>query len=154
MRSFIRLAVLAMIAGSVLAATGSPALTQDTPPPAVEDFAYPDADKIFKDKGIRLHRGDGNIILVDCAAGGDPVKVRSRDRDEICFKVLGSTGKLAMELDQTFAIRGNSGHKVTALVSVNGKNESVLVPQNKWIGIGEGTGEGKFGVLLEISAAR
>ncbi|GAA2843228.1 hypothetical protein [Crossiella cryophila] len=142
-----------MVAGSALVGAGPTALAEDTPPPIVEDFAYPDADKIFQEKGLRLYRGDGNIILVDCAVGGDPVRVKSRNRDEFCFKVLGPKGKLTMELDQTYAIRGNTAHNVTALVWVNGASKTVTVPKREWIGVGEGSEPGKLGVLLEINAS-
>ncbi|MGO4463813.1 hypothetical protein AB4039_42145, partial [Streptomyces sp. M-16] len=35
---------------------------------AIEDFGYPNADKILAERGITLKRGDGHIVLADCAS--------------------------------------------------------------------------------------
>src|SRR5262249_5888829 len=51
---------------SVAAADDPPQPPADSAPPAaVEDYGYPGADHVFAEKGIRLKRGDGHILLAD-----------------------------------------------------------------------------------------
>ncbi|MEV6023600.1 hypothetical protein [Streptomyces sp. NPDC052036] len=46
-----------------------------TPPSAVEDFAYPNADRIQRDQGIKLIKGDGHITLSTCDDSAQQIKV-------------------------------------------------------------------------------
>ncbi|WP_128381147.1 LamG-like jellyroll fold domain-containing protein [Streptomyces cavernae] len=61
----------------------------------VEDFAYPDRDKLLAEKGLKLISGDGNITLAECAAGGSElVRINSRDSGNVCFNA--STKKIQL----------------------------------------------------------
>ncbi|MFF3074926.1 hypothetical protein [Kitasatospora sp. NPDC057936] len=130
MRSISKLLVAGAVAGSVAftgvaaanAATGVPAgsaavTADDTPPPpAVEDFAYPGADKIFTDRGIKLITGDGHMLLVDCPTPGTTkpgvLQIDTRgmgDRDTIghgkfCFQITGNSASLKLELPSVYGI--------------------------------------------------
>ncbi|MFJ4471910.1 hypothetical protein ACIP2X_31110 [Streptomyces sp. NPDC089424] len=46
------------------------AVACEAPGHAVEDFAYPGADKIQQERGFVLERGDGHIVLADCGPAG------------------------------------------------------------------------------------
>lgn len=60
-------ALIAVAAGAstVFAASGDDG-GQEIPPVAVEDFSYPQADKVFALTGLILKGGDGHIVLADC----------------------------------------------------------------------------------------
>ena len=45
------------------------------PPALVEDYAYPGADRILTEKGIKLKRGDGRILLADCDQAAQQIRV-------------------------------------------------------------------------------
>lgn len=83
---------MAAVAASALAwfgVVGGPSSAQDAGPGAVmsvageapgcavEDFKYPNADKILAEQNIVLKRGDGHITLADCAGGSRQLEIRS-----------------------------------------------------------------------------
>ena len=58
-------------------------IAEEGPGYAIEDFGYPNADKILAEQNIALKRGDGHILLADCASGTDLLEVlvpRARTR--------------------------------------------------------------------------
>ncbi|MDW4908040.1 hypothetical protein RB628_22505 [Streptomyces sp. ADMS] len=133
--------------------TGTDADTEnaaaDVPPYAVEDFGYPGADKILVEQGITLKRGDGRITLAACDDAADQLKVLTRvGAGEFCFKVTSSTGYLALELADVFAIQTES-HPVRAELTAEGVSKIVDVPKNDFKGVGEGVNEPPT-VLLEL----
>jgi hypothetical protein len=131
---------------------GQPPVITPTAPtlaPLGEDFSYPGAAS-YPD--IKLISGDGNITLVDCAAGRTSVEVWSFNKaDAFCFEVKGKTGYLQVELADTYGIRNYEDFGMTAKVTVDETTKSVAVPQDDWVGIGAGAGENQA-VLLEIRA--
>jgi hypothetical protein len=58
-------------------------IAEEGPGYAIEDYGYPNADKILADRGIRLKRGDGHITLADCASATDLFEVWSRANDKV-----------------------------------------------------------------------
>jgi hypothetical protein len=60
------------------------AVADGTPAYAVEDFNYPQADKILAEQGILLKRGDGHIVLAECGSQEGLLQVWSRSNDSIC----------------------------------------------------------------------
>ncbi len=74
---------------------------------AVENFDYPQADKILAEQNVVLKRGDGHITLADCATGTGQLEVMARDQSKICFAVKGNSGWLTLELPSVYRIRGN-----------------------------------------------
>lgn len=88
-------------------------MADEAPGYAVEDFNYPQADKI-RAEDIVLKRGDGHIMLAGCAGGTGQLKVPARvigispvRASKRCFQAVGDSGWLTMEIPQVIAIRGN-----------------------------------------------
>ncbi|MGW7537285.1 hypothetical protein [Amycolatopsis sp. NPDC054798] len=150
-------AATAVASGSAFALAGT-AHADDTPPPIVEDYAYPGAAQIFQDRAIKLISGDGHILLAKCGSEANMVEVHaynSADHDpdpgHYCFRVTGATGHLRMEVPYAYqAWAGN--HTAQATVAVNGKNTTVPLVKNGWTGIGEGTGTDPA-TLLELNTS-
>lgn len=164
MRFLSRLLVLSAVGGAAVFAgttafTGATSARADDPrpaetqPPIEENYDYPFADKIFAERGIRLIKGDGRILLVDCG-GPDLVEVLSRSKGKFCFQVKGTRGGyVTMELPETYLIKGDS-HPIAAKVIVDGETEIVPVNKNEWVPVGEGTDPNSGpATLLEIRAS-
>ncbi|MER6023264.1 hypothetical protein ABT141_34865, partial [Streptomyces anulatus] len=101
---------MALAGGAPVVASDTVAAAADeTPGYAVEDFNYPQADKILAEQGIALKRGDGHIVLVECAGGTGLIEVwaRRQDNKKICFRVTGNSGWLTMEIPAVHSIKGN-----------------------------------------------
>ncbi|WDN55821.1 hypothetical protein [Streptomyces clavuligerus] len=120
-------------------------------PYAVEDFEHPGADRLLRERNIKLKKGDGRLVLTDCGASPD-IEVESRaDSRPFCFDVTSSSGYLALELPDTFVI-WTQGHPVQATLTAEGKKTVVNVASNDMAAVGEGnsqTGE-KRSVLVEL----
>jgi hypothetical protein len=105
----------------------------DDPDSTVEDYRYPDADKILNDFKVKLISGDGHIVFADCAkspASGDIGFIKVRTTEEIgqkkviCFEVRGDHGLLNMEVPAVYEIRGDGlrpgkGHQGTADITTD-----------------------------------
>src|SRR5688572_122824 len=109
MRTQVRVFLLVLTGLVAQLPTGLAARAQPSEPlPLAELFAYPGAERILAERGIRLLTGDGHIFLADCAsAAPDLVRVFSRQAGEVCFDIQGSIGYLAMELPETYLIRAD-----------------------------------------------
>ncbi|MFD5416346.1 hypothetical protein [Streptomyces nojiriensis] len=132
------------VAGS-LAAVAKPAPVAQAAsatemPYAVENFEYPkvQADEAFAARGIKLKSGDGNIMYVDCAVGGNLLEVySSTDRtDTFCFSVSGNGGYLNLELPAVYSVKGND-YKVRVDMTVDNTEVSFDVKQNSWTSVGK-----------------
>ena len=129
------------------------AAAEDAPPSIVEDYAYPLADKILQEKGIKLVKGDGHILLVDCDAAGDIITVQSyTSATDFCFQVKGGTGYLALELERVYFVKSEN-RDLEATVSVAGEAGTATkdVPANEWVPFGEAANNGPA-TLLELRA--
>ncbi|MFI1227029.1 MULTISPECIES: hypothetical protein [unclassified Streptomyces] len=138
MRRWLPLGLVAAAAAAalpLLIVPGSPASADGVPPVAVEDFAYPNADEIFADTGIRLISGDGNITLTACGPTG-LIEVHARDREKFCFSVRGASGRVAMEVEAVYGIKG-ADYEMTADMTVEGTETSYEVDPNSWTAVGE-----------------
>lgn len=81
----------------------------------VEDFAYPGADQILAEHGVRVHHGDGHIEFVPAESGtcrSDLIRVETEEGvwpDSVlgvyCFRTSGARGFLTMEVPGTFLIK-------------------------------------------------
>ncbi|MFD6344744.1 hypothetical protein ACFWF9_08475 [Streptomyces roseolus] len=120
------------------------------PPTAVEDLAYPNGDTLA-DKGIKLKRGDGRIMLTECTSSYDIwIDTRAILRG-ICFDVTSTTGFLELEVPDVINI-ATGNHSLKASLATDGTEKTVVVPKNGWQPVGEGdnnTGN-KPAVLVEI----
>ncbi|EPY92049.1 LamG-like jellyroll fold domain-containing protein [Streptomyces noursei] len=126
----------------------------------VEDYAYPDRDKLLAEKGLKLLSGDGNITLADCAAGNDLVQIRSRDAGLVCFQVTGPVGYLSMEIEKTYLAKSEDRAGVTATVSIEDaatketKVQKVDLEPGQWKAVGEGGDPKLTSTLLELSVGQ
>lgn len=155
MRLLSRLSLVGAVCAVGLIGGGGPtvAALEETPPPAVEDYSYPGAAEILAERGIKLIRGDGHIVLLEDCPVGDRILVWSRVASTpFCFKAKGATGYLTLELEQAYFISAGSGHSLTAKVTVDGVTEPpITVPKDGGQGLGEGENPEKGpATLLEI----
>ncbi|MFC9636271.1 hypothetical protein ACFWBS_44410 [Streptomyces mirabilis] len=155
-------AVLVALFGGPVLASADPqptgGTTQATPPSAVEDFAYPNADQIQRDKGIKLIKGDGHITLFTCDDSAQQIKVQTvqgqggNQQSAYCFKATAKTGYLALELPRVFALE-TADHPISADLKPkddpSAATKTVTVAKNGYQSVGEGAG-GAPAVLLEL----
>ncbi|MFD8134429.1 hypothetical protein [Streptomyces mirabilis] len=125
------------------------------PPSAVEDYGYPGADRILAEKGIKLKKGDGHILLAECDQTAQQIRVLTVEdasagrAGTYCFKALGKTGLLTLELPRVFAVEA-ADHPIRADLTANGETTSVNVEKDGWASVGEGTVGGARSVLVEL----
>ncbi|MEV8037993.1 hypothetical protein [Streptomyces sp. NPDC086182] len=121
---------------------------------AIEDFNYPQADKILAEQNIVLKRGDGHITLADCASGTGLLQVWAREKSMICFKVVGNSGWLTLEIPSVYGIRGND-YTTDVDMTVGDEETSFAVAKNQWTAVGESADpEGREHMLVEIRSAK
>lgn len=155
--------VLGVLGGAVVlaglsgfASANTRLLAADPPPqlqPGIEEnYDHPNADNILAERSIRLLKGDGHILLVECDSA-DVVEVLSRRSGKFCFQVKGAQGYLTLELPETYLIKGDN-HSLAAKVTIDGKTETVAVKKNQWTPVGEGSSPNSGpATLLEIRAS-
>jgi hypothetical protein len=143
--------------GAVSPPAAAPAAV-DVQPSIVEDYSYPGADQILKDRGLNLISGDGHLMLVACGSTG-LIEVRasnpsdpSSDPGHYCFTVTGPTGYLKLNLPNAYQVKGDN-HAVQATITVKGATTTVPINKNSWTGIGLGSGGQDPATLLELKAA-
>ncbi|MGW2253274.1 trypsin-like serine protease [Kitasatospora sp. NPDC001660] len=143
----------AALAIPVMAAPMPATAAEAAPPSAVEGFSYPDAAKILADRNITLKTGDGHIVLADCASGPGLVQLFSRaaNPSEVCFRITGPTGYLALEIPKIYNIKGDD-HTIKATVNTDGNAATFDVVKNTWTPIGEGGTTASATTLLELTA--
>ncbi|MFI8081054.1 hypothetical protein ACIF6L_09735 [Kitasatospora sp. NPDC086009] len=132
-------ALIAVAAGAstVFAASGNDG-GQEIPPVAVEDFSYPQADKVFALTGLTLKGGDGHIVLADCGPA-DLIEVTARTRAKFCFQVTGDSGSLTMDVAKVTSIK-STAYNVRADMTLNGTGVTFNVPKSPlWTEVGEPT---------------
>ncbi|WP_220212088.1 hypothetical protein, partial [Streptomyces sp. WELS2] len=129
-------------------------LAGEAPGYAVENYAYPYADKILAEKNIVLKRGDGHITLADCANGTGYLEVWARSKDKICFQVTGNSGWLSLEIPSVYVIRGND-YAAQVDMTVGAEEKSFDIPKNTWTPVGESADpEGREHLLVEIRTSK
>ncbi|MEU3723651.1 hypothetical protein [Streptomyces sp. NPDC031705] len=135
-------------------AQSTAAVSTDLPPHAIEDFAYPDAARIQAELGITLKRGDGHIVLADCASASGLMEVYSRTRGKICFRATGKTGHLSLEVPAVYGMKGDATHEADVTLTAEGSKQNVTVAPNEWKGVGEAADpERRDHVLVEITVS-
>ncbi|MGW0818699.1 hypothetical protein ACWD00_36810 [Streptomyces viridiviolaceus] len=130
-------------------------VADEAPGYAVEDFAYPQADKILQERGIVLKRGDGHITLADCASGTGLLQVMARRQaDPICFRTVGDSGWLTLEIPAVYVIRGND-YETQVDMTVGDEEKSFDIAKNTWTAVGESADEqGREHLLVEIRTSK
>nr|WP_257003096.1 hypothetical protein [Streptomyces sp. Alain-F2R5] len=131
------------------------AVADEAPGFAVEDFNYPQADKILDERGIVLKRGDGHITLADCADGTDLLQILARrTADPVCFKTVGDSGWLTLEIPAVYTIRGND-YDTQVDMTVGDEEKSFDIEKNTWTAVGESTdGDRREHLLVEIRTSK
>ncbi|MEW2429688.1 hypothetical protein AB0877_16885 [Micromonospora sp. NPDC047644] len=109
-------AALAVGVAILVPAAGSGAA--DSPPSLEEDFNYPGAAAILAEHGVKLHKGDGHVLWTGSRPmeSGSPCLSTEVQVEQIlgpeanyhCFRTLGATGYLTLEISGTFGIRGGA----------------------------------------------
>ncbi|MFE2585815.1 hypothetical protein [Streptomyces sp. NPDC059378] len=127
----------------------------EAPGYAVEDFAYPQADKILAEQGIVLKRGDGHITLADCASGTGLLQVMARERSaSVCFKTVGNSGWLTLEIPSVYVVKGND-YATQVDMTVGSEEKSFDITKNTWTPVGESADEqGREFMLMEIRTTK
>ncbi|WP_174720281.1 hypothetical protein [Streptomyces spongiicola] len=158
----------AMAAGTLawLAMVGAPypaggetaaveAVADEAPGYAIEDFNYPQADKILSEQGITLKRGDGHIVLAECGSEAGLLQVLARSQSKpICFRFTGNSGWLTLEIPSVHGIRGND-YTTEVNMTVEGEEKSFDVNKNAWTQVGEAADpEGREHMLVEIRSSK
>ncbi|MFD3947932.1 hypothetical protein [Streptomyces sp. NPDC058579] len=120
----------------------------------VEDFAYPGADRIREEQGIVLKRGDGHIVLADCASGTGLLEVWSRDNARVCFRASGNSGRLTLEIPTVYRVNSNA-YTTELDMTVGTEEKTYDIPANSWKPVGETADpDGRPPVLVEIRTSR
>ncbi|MEV8311945.1 hypothetical protein AB0P36_32660 [Streptomyces flavidovirens] len=141
-------------APAVGGATSVEAIAAEAPGFTVEDFNYPQADKILAEQNITLKRGDGHIVLADCASGTGLLEVWAREKEKICFRATGSSGWLTMEIRAVYGVKGND-YTTQVDMTVGTEEKSFDVAKNAWTAVGESADEqGRDHMLVEIRTAK
>ncbi|MGW8766522.1 hypothetical protein ACWGN5_28945 [Streptomyces sp. NPDC055815] len=121
---------------------------------AVEDHAYPYADKILAEQGITLKRGDGHILLADCASGTGLMEVWSREKQRVCFRATGNGGWLTLEIPSVYGVKA-ADFTTEVDMTVGTEEKSFDVPANSWQPVGETADpEGRPHMLVEIRTTK
>ncbi|MFJ8712616.1 hypothetical protein ACIRD9_05340 [Streptomyces violaceus] len=129
-------------------------VVDEAPNYAVEDFNHPQADEILEQRNVILKRGDGHITLADCASGPGLLEVSAREKERLCFRVVGDSGWLTMEIPAVYAIRGND-YTTEVDMTVGTEKKSFDIDKNAWTSVGEGNDEqGRRHVLVEIRTSK
>ncbi|MEV5533360.1 hypothetical protein [Streptomyces prunicolor] len=140
--------------GSHAEAGTSAAVADSAPGYAVENFDYPQADKILAEKNIVLKRGDGHITLADCVSGTGQLEVQARDKSKVCFDVKGNSGWLTLELPSVYLIRGND-YTTEAEMTVGAEEQSYDITKNAWTPVGESADDqAREWTLLELRTSK
>ncbi|WP_369382902.1 hypothetical protein [Streptomyces sp. cg36] len=129
-------------------------VAEDGPGYAIEDFAYPNADKILAEQKIKLKRGDGHIVLAPCTGAPELMEVFSHQNEKICFKVTGDKGYLSLEIPAVFGVKGNN-YAAQVEMTTGTEQKTFPVDKNAWTAVGETADEkGRDFMLLEIRTSK
>ncbi|MGW7441941.1 hypothetical protein [Kitasatospora sp. NPDC054795] len=145
------ISLAATLGATALASAESTPADNSAAPPAVEDFNHPGPSPY---SNVKLLRGDGHILLSDCAVD-DQIKVLSMDLpddkgNQICFRATTNTGYLAMEVPNVIRIRTDNYAVSAKLTTVDG-SQTINVPKGPGgASVGIGNGSGQQTALLEL----
>ncbi|MGW6971208.1 hypothetical protein [Streptomyces sp. NPDC054952] len=149
----------AAVAGGATGGSGAEGIStksiaDEGPGYAVEDFAYPNADKILAEKKIKLKSGNGNILLAECTGAPELMEVFSHVNEKVCFRVTGDKGYLSLEIPAVFGIKGNN-FAAQVEMSAGSEEKTFNVDKNTWTAVGETADEqGRDFMLLEIRTSK
>lgn len=155
------------VAGVVAAAlaSGGAAVAADGDGPEVqsslvEDYAYPGADAILAEHGLKVFKGDGHVELVSssgtetCEPG--LIQVETLYETEpygayYCFRTSGARGFLTLEVPNTFLLRGGDEAVEATARLRGGTEETYEVPPNTSVEVEPGNGSDMpVAILVEL----
>ncbi|MDX3455500.1 hypothetical protein PV396_26790 [Streptomyces sp. ME02-8801-2C] len=147
----------AVLAGVSIASAEDPPQSPAavTPPAAIENYEYPGASRILTERGIKLKKGDGRILLAECDQAAQQIRVLTVADDSVgregtyCFKALGKAGNLTLELPRVFMVQA-ADHPFSADLTANGATTTVNVAKDKTVSVGEAAPGGARSVLVEL----
>ncbi|MEI5033375.1 hypothetical protein RB201_12445 [Streptomyces sp. S1A(2023)] len=129
-------------------------LANEAPSSLVEDFNYPQADKIEEERGIVLKRGDGHIVLAECGSSSDLMVVYSRTTGQTCFRTTGDVGYLSVEIPAVYGIKGSTSHETDITLTAENSEQKVALAKAEWKGVGQSTDpQGRDHTLIELSTS-
>ncbi|MBN6040613.1 hypothetical protein [Amycolatopsis sp. 195334CR] len=134
--------------GAASPAAAAPAAPADAPGSLVEDFVHPNAEEILAERGIVLGRGDGHIALADCG-GPTLIQLRSRAAGDVCFRAVGATGYLSMQVPSVYLIYGGDKNLTAKLTAASGQSKTYDVAAGLWKPVGE-SDTGVEAALMEL----
>ncbi|MER5726902.1 hypothetical protein ABT084_00875 [Streptomyces sp. NPDC002138] len=149
----------AAVIGGVTGSSGTAdiatkSIADEGPGYAIEDFAYPNADKILAEQKIKLKSGDGHILLAQCTGAPELMEVFSHQNEKICFRVTGDKGYLSLEIPAVFGIKGNA-YSSQVNMTTGTEEKSFTVSKDSWTAVGETADEqGRDFMLLEIRTSK
>ncbi|MFI9585831.1 hypothetical protein ACIHCQ_29180 [Streptomyces sp. NPDC052236] len=117
------------------------AAADEAPPAAIEDFNYPGAAKILQERGLKVFRGDGRILVAHCDGTANQIQIWSRVGDEgsqFCFQATGTSGYLTVEIPEVFALQ-TTDRPISAELTAGGKTQTVSVAKDTLKDVGEGS---------------
>ncbi|HMJ11182.1 MAG TPA: hypothetical protein VK524_07225 [Polyangiaceae bacterium] len=122
-----------------------------------EDFSYPGADAILEQQKVRLLKGDGNLLLVNCNDFPDSIKAFSSDQPHpaipYCFSVRGQGGYLTLQMTRFYFLDNYSSKSISVTVNQGGSLLSRSVGPNDMDGFGSSDANGKGPAnLVELRA--
>ncbi|WP_141372165.1 hypothetical protein [Cellulomonas cellasea] len=128
--------------GAAVAADGAGAEVESS---LVEDFAYPGADAILAEHGLKLIAGDGHILFEPSEDGwcdAALIKVEKhiitgtvRKVVNYCFETSGTRGFLTLEVPETAAVRGGDEPLEATALLQSGEEKTYDVPANRTVGL-------------------
>ncbi|MER7730176.1 hypothetical protein ABTX80_04775 [Streptomyces erythrochromogenes] len=139
-------------AGTESLATQS--IADEGPGYAVEDFSYPNADKILAEQKIKLKSGNGHILLAECTGAPELMEVFPRQNEKVCFRVTGDVGYLSLEIPSVFGVKGND-YAAQVEMSTGAEQKTFTIDKNAWTAVGHTADEqGRDFMLLEIRTSK
>ena len=153
-------ATVAVAAGVLV--TSNLAQAADAPQSLVEDFVHPNSEGILEQYGLKLFKGDGHIMFasrkqIDTDGQCATTEIQVEEMVEVepysylyCFKTIGTSGFLTMEVPSTFGVRAGDVPVVATAETPEG-TKTYDVPANRPVPIYPGTGDEKpQAVLVEL----
>ncbi|MEV4434204.1 hypothetical protein [Streptomyces sp. NPDC049585] len=128
----------------------------------VEYLDYPQAEKIFQERGIKLKRGDGHITLVACGSRPGLIEIYARAMQNLdpvgggkyCFRVTSKSGYLSMEVPRVYGAMGND-YDVTLNMATADEQKPFKLNKGAWTPVGKSADEAnREFTLLEIVAKK
>ncbi|MFJ6783177.1 hypothetical protein [Streptomyces yangpuensis] len=147
-------AVSGVTGGTDAKGLATQSVADEGPGYAVEDFSYPNADKILAEQKIKLKSGNGHILLAECTGAPELLEVFPLKNEKVCFRVTGDKGYLSLEIPSVFGVKGNN-YAAEVEMSTGTEQKTFTVDKNAWTAVGQtADDQGRDFMLLEIRTSK